>query len=130
MKRDGVALSVVVDEYGGATGVLSLEDILEEIVGEIRDEYDQHTTPYKEISNGIYLIPGNTEIQFINETLKLQIPKGNYETLAGFLLQQFDRIPAKGDELIIHGLELVVEEADAKRIRAVRVKVLPTELSE
>ena len=99
MRRDDVELVVVVDEYGGAVGILTFEDIIEEIVGEITDEYDTETEPYRELGEGRWLVQARMEISALNEKLRLALPEGEYETLGGFLLQQFGRIPDPQDEL-------------------------------
>lgn len=121
MQKRGIQMAIVVDEYGGAVGVVTLEDILEEIVGEIKDEYDHDTSLYRELNPGEYLIQGQMEISVINEALKLSLPRGDYETLAGFLLQQFDRIPEEGDELYYGDLKFVIRKASRRVIQAVYV---------
>lgn len=121
MQKRGITMSIIVDEYGGAVGILTIEDILEEIVGEIEDEYDHDSSLYREVGPGQYIIQGQMEISAINEALKLGLPRGDYETLAGFLLQQFDRIPDEGDELYYSGLKLVVRKASSRSIQAVHV---------
>src|ERR1700733_6149728 len=93
MRRENNEMVVVVDEYGGAVGILTFEDIIEEIVGEINDEYDYESLPFKELTATSWSVQARMEIQQINEVLKLELPEGNYETLSGFLLQQFGRIP-------------------------------------
>ncbi|MEW6057687.1 MAG: hemolysin family protein [Bdellovibrionota bacterium] len=124
MQKRGTQMSIVVDEYGGAVGIVTLEDILEEIVGDIKDEYDQESTQFRSIGPEEYLIQGQMEVAAINETLKLGIPKGDYETLAGFLLQQFDRIPEEGDELYYGELKFVVRSASSKQIKTVEISRL------
>lgn len=123
MKKRGIQMAIVVDEYGGAVGALTLEDILEEIVGEIKDEYDRDSTDYRQLDEGEYLIHARMEISSINELLKFDIPRGDYETLAGFLLQQFNRIPEEGDELYFKNLKFVIRRATNKAIEQVYVAV-------
>lgn len=124
MQKRGVQMSIVVDEYGGAVGIVTLEDILEEIVGDIHDEYDTETAQYRELSASEFLIQGHMEVEKINEQLKLGIPRGDYETLAGFLLQQFDRIPEEGDELYYSNLKFVVRKASNRVIQMVYVGIV------
>jgi CBS domain containing-hemolysin-like protein len=121
MQKRGIQMAIVVDEYGGAEGVVTLEDILEEIVGEIRDEYDQESAQFRQVADREYLIQGQMEIDSINELLKLGLPRGDYETLAGFLLQQFNRIPDEGDELYYGELKFVVRKASRRVIQLVQV---------
>ncbi len=119
MQKSGNHMGVVVDEYGGAVGILTLEDLVEEIVGDIGDEYDADSQLYRELSEGRYLIQAHMEIEAINERLKLNLPAGQYETLAGFLLQQFNCIPNEGDELYYKHLKFVVRQASDRAIRTV-----------
>ncbi len=124
MKKRGIQMAIVVDEYGGAVGALTLEDILEEIVGEIKDEYDRDSTDFRQLGEGEYLIHARMEINALNEELKLDLPRGDYETLAGFLLQQFNRIPETGDELFFKNLKFVIRRATKKAIEQAYVTVI------
>lgn len=99
MHNEQNEMTIVVDEYGGAVGILTYEDIIEEIVGEINDEDDNESLSYRVLTDGTWLIKARMEIQEINEKLSLSIPQGDYETLSGFLLQQFGRIPLPRDDL-------------------------------
>lgn len=124
MQKRGIQMAIVVDEYGGAVGIVTLEDILEEIVGDIKDEYDTDSSLYRETSRGEWMIQAQMEISAINEVLKLNLPRGDYETLAGFLLQQFNRIPEEGDELYYGDLKFVVRKANSRVIKSVQVSRL------
>ena len=116
-------LAVVVDEYGGAVGIVTREDVLEEIVGDISDEWDENKLGVMEISPNTYLVQVNATIQEINEKLKIDVPRGEYETFAGFLLLQFNRIPTNGDELYFANFKVKVHRANARAIETVILSV-------
>lgn len=120
-------MAIVVDEYGGAVGIVTKEDVLEEIVGDISDEWDENKLGAMEISDHTFLVHGNTGIGELNEKLKIQVPKGEYETLSGFLLQQFNRIPSVGDELYFANFKVRVHRANEKAIETVIIEVQPEE---
>ncbi len=126
MHEEDNEMVVVVDEYGGAVGVLTFEDIVEEIVGEISDEYDSKFEPYKETSDTSWIVQAKMEIQLINERLHLNLPEGNYETLSGFLLQQFGRIPEMRDELFFETqsglLKFSIRKASERQIETVVIE--------
>jgi len=128
MREEDDEMVVVVDEYGGAIGILTLEDIVEEIVGDIQDEYDSDGPPYRELTRGSWMVQGRAEVSVINESLKIGIPDGDYETIGGFLLQQFGRIPGVGDELyfdtVSHPLRFVIRKANARQIEAILIERL------
>ncbi len=125
MQRSGTHLAVVVDEFGGATGIVTIEDLLEEIVGEIADEFDQEVSPFLELAEGHYLIDARMEIGYLNETLHLDLPRGDYETLAGFLIDQLGDLPRPGEHLQFGNLRFVVRQADARSIKEVELFVQP-----
>jgi putative hemolysin len=120
-------MAIVVDEYGGAVGIVTKEDVLEEIVGDISDEWDENKLGAMEIGDHAFLVHGNTGITEINEKLKIQVPRGEYETFSGFLLQQFNRIPSVGDELYFANFKVKVHRANEKAIETVIVHVQPEE---
>jgi putative hemolysin len=123
MQREGTHLAVVVDEYGGAVGIVTIEDLLEEIVGEITDEFDQEVAPFKKLGEGHYLISGRTEIKALNETLHLNLPPGDYETLAGFLIAYLGDLPRSGEQLQHRNLKFIVRQAEARAVREVELIV-------
>ncbi|MCK9375000.1 MAG: hemolysin family protein [Syntrophobacterales bacterium] len=123
MQRQGTHLAVVVDEYGGAVGIVTIEDLLEEIVGEITDEFDQEVAPYKKLGEGHYLISARTEIKVLNEVLHLDLPPGDYETLAGFLISQLGELPRAGEHLQYRNLKFTVRQAEARAVKEVELFV-------
>jgi putative hemolysin len=116
-------MAIAVDEYGGAVGVVTREDVLEEIVGDIADEWDEPNLAVTEISPDSYLVHVNLGVHEVNERLKIDVPKGDYETLAGFLLQQFNRIPSPGDELYFANFKVKVHRSSEKAIETVIITV-------
>jgi putative hemolysin len=123
MQRQGTHLAAVVDEYGGAVGIVTIEDLLEEIVGEITDEFDQEVAPFKKLGEGHYLISARTEIKSLNETLHLELPGGDYETLAGFLISQLGDLPRGGEQVQYRNLKFTVRQAEARAVKEVELLV-------
>jgi CBS domain containing-hemolysin-like protein len=123
MQREGSHLAVVVDEYGGAVGIVAIEDLLEEIVGEITDEFDQEVTPYRKLGEGHYLINARTEIKTLNESLKLGLPSGDYETLAGFLIAQLGELPRGGERVQYRNLHFTVRATEGRTVKEVELLV-------
>lgn len=121
MKRGPAGMAVVVDEYGGAVGVITLEDILEEVVGEIEDEYDKGIRLWRKIAEGEYLINPKIEIERVNEDLGLGIPEGEYDTLSGFLLSEEGSIPKVSDEIPYKNHKFVVTKASLRSIEEVKL---------
>jgi CBS domain containing-hemolysin-like protein len=128
MGKGGHEMAIVVDEHGGATGILTLEDIFETIVGDIRDEYDPHTQAYRQIGPNSWVIQASMRIVQLNEELGLDVPTGDYETLAGFLLDHFGRIPESQDEYICDTahkkLKFTIQIANQKQIHSVQLEVI------
>ena len=127
MQKKGEQMAIVVDEYGGAVGIITVEDLLEEIVGEIQDEYDTGEVTYRKISRGRFIFDAHMNIQQVGDTLKLEFPSGDYETLGGFILDKLGRIPRKGEGLKMGNVQFVVQETDPKTIKEVMI-ILPNEI--
>ncbi len=128
-QRERVHMAVVVDEYGGVAGILTLEDILEEIVGEIEDEYDQVRSRQliRRISTTEAVVDGDAVIRMVNRTLGLDLPEDEAVTIAGLILEELGDIPEPGAKLQVDGAILTVEDATEKEITSVRITVLPPE---
>lgn len=115
-------LAIVLDEYGGTAGLVTVEDILEELVGNIFDEYDEVEVEYEKLDENTYLISGNVSIYELKKILKVQIPEGDYDTLSGYLLDELGRIPEDEEKPIIETKEVTykIEEYEEKRIIKVK----------
>ena len=121
MREASFNIAIVLDEYGDTAGLITLEDILEEIVGEIHDEYDENEEDFiKEIGEREYMIEGSTNLDDLNDRLDLQLESEAYDSLGGFIIEHLDRLPEEGDSITTEdGLRLVVESLDKNRIESV-----------
>ncbi|NLM91585.1 MAG: HlyC/CorC family transporter [Bacteroidales bacterium] len=118
------SIAVVVDEFGGTSGIITIEDIMEEIFGEIDDEYDTDDQMEKQVKEGEYLFSARLEIDYLNERYNLNLPESEeYETLGGLILNHLESIPEKGQELQIPGFILRITQVSEKRIELVQVKI-------
>jgi CBS domain containing-hemolysin-like protein len=124
MQKTRSHMAVVVDEYGGSTGIVTLEDILEQIVGQIEDEHDRAPASVERLPDGSYWVAARTNIDELNEALDWSLPKQDYETVAGLVLATLHRIPRTGEEFPLRGYTVTVLEADTRRVIA--VKIAPT----
>jgi CBS domain containing-hemolysin-like protein len=120
-RRDQRHIAVVVDEHGGTEGIVTLEDILEELLGEVEDEFDKAGPICRRIGANHYLASGRAGLDLIKDVTGIEFPTGDYSTLSGYLLTELGRIPLTGEELLKGGWQYRVLKADARRVIAVRI---------
>ena len=122
LQRGRVQSAIVVDEYGGTAGLVTIEDLLEEIVGEIRDEYDVETEPIVDEGNGSFVVSGKVDVDEIAQRLDVKIEREGFETVGGFLLARLGRVPAVGEIAAIDGLTVEIVEAERRRVNKIRIR--------
>jgi CBS domain containing-hemolysin-like protein len=122
LQEQDLQMAVVIDEWGSFEGLFTLEDILEEIVGEIRDEFDDEEPAVKELDDGSYLTDGRIPIGEVNEALDTSFESQDFETVGGLVLGHLGRAPETGDEVRIDGYLLRVDETDGPRIAQVLIR--------
>lgn len=115
------SIAVVVDEFGGTAGIITVEDIIEEMLGEIRDEYDEEEVVSKKLNETTYVFSGKVEIDKINEEFNFQIPEGDYETIAGYIISELGRIPARGEVFTINQYTITVLRSNKTRVDLVKL---------
>ena len=120
-------MAVVVDEYGGTAGIVTLEDIIEAIVGNIQDEYDNEDEEISRINETTFTIDGMTDIEEINELIGKDMPEGDYETISGYIISELGYLPTDGEmnEVMFENIKFTVLSVEGKRIEKVRVEILP-----
>jgi CBS domain containing-hemolysin-like protein len=122
LQAEGRNLAVVVDEYGGAVGLVTVEDLVEEIVGEIEDEYDARRSLYRRLARGIYVVSARARVAEVNERFGWNLPQGEYETLGGLVLERLGRVPKPGDSLHAGRVQIEVTRASARAVQELRVQ--------
>ena len=121
MKKRRTHMAIVLDEYGGTAGIVTIEDLVEEIVGEISDEYDMHTQEIETIREGEYIVDGSTRIEELNELIGTSIESEHYDSIGGFVIELMGRLPRQGESVEHMGTRFIIESMERNRIRKIRV---------
>lgn len=122
MRENSINITIVLDEYGATAGIITLEDLLEEIVGEIRDEYDEdEEDPIQKLCTGEYMVEGSTRLEDINEIFGCHIESDDYDSIAGHMINVLEHIPQEGEEIIQDNIRFVIEKMDKNRIDSIHV---------
>jgi CBS domain containing-hemolysin-like protein len=118
-------LAVIVDEHGGTAGVLTLEDVVEELVGDIRDEHDEPEAAVERSPEGVWLVPGVWRLHEVARDTGVALPEGDYDTLGGLVMDRLGRVPEAGDRLLLDGVRIEVREVSGPAVQ--RVALVPVE---
>lgn len=124
-QQQQVQIAIVHDEYGGTAGLVTIEDLLEEIVGEIRDEYDVEAEPIVDEGDGTFVFAGTVSVNDMAERLQLEIERQGFETVGGFLLTRLGRVPRVGETLVVDELEVEILDGEERRVQRVRMRRRP-----
>jgi CBS domain containing-hemolysin-like protein len=124
-----VSVAIVIDEFGGTAGIITIEDIMEELFGEIKDEYDVEEDICRRVATDTYIISGKVEIDHINEKYDLNISGGDYETIGGFITTKLGRIPAEGENIILDNFNILIVRATPIKIEIIKLIVNPDQNS-
>ena len=122
MRAERHAFAVVVDEYGGVEGVLTIKDLVSELVGDLHDEFDEVEAPISRVDTARWLVDGTCSIDDVTTEVGVQIPDGDYVSLGGFLFDRFGHIPAEGEEVRLEGWTFRIEEMERRRISKVIIR--------
>src|ERR1700730_5809276 len=125
IRQRRIHMVIVIDEYGSVAGLVTIEDLVEEIVGDIRDEYDREENLYEKINSYQYVVDAKISIDEFNELMETELENEDYDTLGGFLFAQMDKIPVPGDTITFKNLTLTVMDTRGRRITKVRVELQP-----
>jgi CBS domain containing-hemolysin-like protein len=126
-QRQQTQCAIVVDEYGGTAGLVTIEDLLEEIVGEIRDEYDVESEPVVDEGDGRFVFSGKVNVDEVAHRLNVEIEREGFETVGGFLMSHIGRVPAVGEKFDVDGLSVEILDAERRRINKVRISARQTQ---
>lgn len=127
MRLQRIQMAVVVDEYGGTAGIVTLEDIVEAVMGNIQDEYDEEEEEISKIDENTFTVEGTIDIEEIDELIGKELPEGDYETLAGFIMDELQCIPKNGEmnEVVFENVKFTVLEVEDRRIEKIKVEITP-----
>jgi len=120
-QRRRVHIAVVVDEYGGTSGVVCMEDIIEEIVGEIQDEFDNETEELLKISDDVYLCDARVNLEWLNEQMQIELPSDDFDTLGGFVFDLFGKIPVRYEKMSFKNMDFIIQNMEGHKINSVKV---------
>jgi CBS domain containing-hemolysin-like protein len=121
LRRKKVHIAVVVDEYGGVSGIVSMEDIIEEIIGDIQDEFDHETDDVVELGQGMWLCDARVNLDFLAEETNLQLPVDDFDTLGGFVFDLFGKIPVKNEKTEYKDYAFIIQEMDGHKINSIKI---------
>ncbi|MBL7866284.1 MAG: hemolysin, partial [Cyclobacteriaceae bacterium] len=125
MIRERRSLAIVVDEFGGTAGLISMEDVIEEIFGDIEDEHDADDLIEQQVDAKTYLMSARLEVDYLNEQYQWNLPTGDYETLGGLILSYTEDFPKKGESVMVPPYTFTIQSTKGNRIETVRVEVNP-----
>jgi CBS domain containing-hemolysin-like protein len=120
-QKEKFHMAVVMDEFGAVRGLVTLEDVLEEIVGEIDDEYDPDDDDFEKVDSGTYLVRARVDIEDVEERLEIELPEGPYESIGGMIIHTLGRLGVEGDQIVVGDVTITVHSAGKRRIKKVRI---------
>jgi len=123
-QEKNISIAALIDEFGGTSGIVTMEDLVEEIFGDFNDEYDEDSGLIRKLDNGDLVMNGRADIDDLTDSFGLNIPEGDYETIAGYLLDKLDRFPKRGEKIVLSNLEFHIIRATAKSIDYIRIHKL------
>jgi CBS domain containing-hemolysin-like protein len=121
LRRRRVHIAVVVDEYGGVSGIVCMEDIIEEIVGDIQDEFDHETEDIVQLGEGLWLCDAGVNLKDLAEETGLELPAEDFDTLGGFVFDLFGKIPVKYEKIVYQGTDFIIQDIEGHKINSVKI---------